>query len=166
MMGAGKSSVGRRLAARLDVPFHDADSEIEQAAGCCITEIFDRFGEAAFREGERKVIARLLNEPAHVLATGGGAFIDEATRAAIRAKATSVWLKAPVELLLARVGRRETRPLLRDGNPREILQRLLAEREPIYATADLCIPCEDGPHTAIVDRIIAAMAERDLLEPA
>jgi shikimate kinase len=165
MMGAGKSSVGRRLAATLDVPFHDADSEIEQAAGCAISEIFDRYGEAAFREGERKVIARLLNEPAHVLATGGGAFADPVTREAIRSKATSVWLKAPVDLLLARVGRRDSRPLLRDGNPRDTLERLLAEREPIYATADVCIESEDGPHSTAVDRIIAALAERDLLEP-
>lgn len=165
MMGAGKTTVGRRLAARLKVPFYDADSEIEQAAGCSITEIFDRYGEAAFRQGERKVIARLLCQPPHVLATGGGAFADEATREAIRANAISIWLKAPVDLLLARVGRRDTRPLLRDGDPRETLNRLLVQREPHYATADISISSEDGPHTSAVDTILAALAERDVLEP-
>jgi len=165
MMGAGKSSIGRRLATKLDVPFHDADYEIEQAAGCSISEIFDRYGEPAFRDGERRVIGRLLNEPPHILATGGGAFADEATRAAIGTKAISVWLKAPVDLLLARVGRRETRPLLRDGDPRETLERLLAQREPFYASADLCIESVDGPHSTAVDSIIEALAQRDLLEP-
>jgi shikimate kinase len=166
MMGAGKSSVGRRLAAKLGVSFCDADSEIEMAAGCSIADIFDRYGEAAFREGERKVIARLLREPPHVLATGGGAFIDEATRVDIASRATSIWLRAPVGLLMARVGRRETRPLLRTGDPREIMERLLKEREPIYATADLAVDSEDGPHQTAVDRILAVLEARDLLEPA
>ena len=121
MMGAGKSSVGRRLASRLDVPFRDADSEIEAAAGCSISDIFERFGEAAFREGERKVIARLLLEPPHILATGGGAFIEETTREQIKANTVSVWLRAPVELLLNRVVRRDTRPLLRGDDPRRII---------------------------------------------
>jgi shikimate kinase len=166
MMGAGKSSVGRRLAAKLDVPFRDADNEIEMAAGCSISEIFKRYGEAAFREGERKVIARLLRDPAHVLATGGGAFIDEATRADINSRATSVWLRAPIDLLMSRVGRRETRPLLTDGDPREIMERLLLEREPVYATADISVDSEDGPHQSAVDRILAALDGLDLLEPA
>ena len=139
MMGAGKSSVGRRLAAKLDVAFRDADAEIEAAAGCSISEIFDRFGEAGFREGERKVIIRLLGEAPHVLATGGGAFVDSQTRARIKEGAVSVWIKAPVDVLLARVSRRDTRPLLRNGNPREILERLLAERAPVYAQADLAV---------------------------
>lgn len=165
-MGAGKSSVGRRLAARLGVPFRDADSEIEAAAGCTISEIFERFGEANFRDGERRVIARLLAEPAHVLATGGGAFIDPATRAKIKADALSVWLRAPVELLLARVQRRETRPLLRQGDPKEILEKLLAERAPLYAEADLALDSEDGPHAAAVERIVAALQARGLLESA
>jgi shikimate kinase len=164
MMGAGKSSVGRRLAAKLDVPFRDADAEIETAAGCTISEIFDRIGEDAFRDGERRVILRLLGEPPHVLATGGGAFIDERTRSQIKTDAFSVWLRASVDLLAARVQRRETRPLLRNGNPREILERLLAEREPLYAQADISLDSEDGPHSAVVDRLIAALEARSLLE--
>lgn len=166
MMGAGKSSVGRRLAARLKVPFRDADSEIEAAAGCSINEIFDRYGEEAFRDGERKVIARLLALPPHVLATGGGAFIDAQTRVGIRKGAVSVWIKAPLELLLDRVQRRNTRPLLRNGDPREILEQLLEERNPIYAEADIHIESEDGPHGAQVERIIAALEERGLVEAA
>ena len=165
MMGAGKSSVGRRLAAKLGCDFRDADAEIETAAGCTISDIFERFGEDAFREGERKVIGRLLGEAPHVLATGGGAFINEATRARIKQDAISVWLRAPVELLLARVGRRDTRPLLRNGNPREILEKLLVEREPIYAEADFAVDSEDGPHNAAVERIIAALDSRGLLGP-
>ena len=118
MMGAGKTSIGRRLAARLGVPFRDADHEIEAAAGLTVAEIFERFGEAYFRDGERKVIARLLEEPPHVLATGGGAFMDEATRAAMKRAAFTIWLKAPVGLLLSRVKKRDTRPLLKDGDMR------------------------------------------------
>lgn len=159
MMGAGKSSVGRRLAVRLDVPFRDADSEIESAAGCTISEIFDRFGEAAFRDGERKVITRLLSEPPHVMATGGGAFADPATRDNLKQRTVTVWLKAPVELLLARTQRRDTRPLLRNGNPREILERLLTERAPIYALADFTVDSQDGPHTAAVERIVMMLTE-------
>ena len=160
MMGAGKSSIGRRLATKLGVPFRDADSEIESAAGCTIAEIFDRFGEPAFREGERKVIARLLSELPHILATGGGAFVDATTRENLKQSAVTVWLKAPVELLLARTQRRDTRPLLRTGDPREILERLLRERTPIYAEADFTIDSEDGPHTAAVDRIIEMLIHR------
>ena len=163
MMGAGKSSVGRRLAARLGVGFKDADSEIEQAAGCTIAEIFDRFGEDAFRDGERKVIARLLGEPAHVLATGGGAFIDPATRARLKESAITVWIKAPVAVLLARVQRRDNRPLLRGGNPRETLERLLGERMPIYAQADITVESDDGPHSMAVDQIVAALKTREVV---
>lgn len=166
MMGAGKSSVGRRLAAKLGVSFRDADAEIEAAAGCTISEIFDRFGEAAFRDGEFRVIGRLLTEPPHILATGGGAFIDPRTRAKIKANTVTVWLRASVGLLASRVNRRDTRPLLRDGDPTEIITRLLQEREPIYAEADIALDSEDGPHAAVVDRIIAALAERELLEKA
>ncbi len=164
-MGAGKSSVGRRLAAKLGVAFHDADAEIEDAAGCSISEIFDRFGEAAFRDGERKIVARLLSAPPHVLATGGGAFIDPDTRAKIRDTAISVWIKVPVDVLLSRVGRRDTRPLLREGNPREILAKLLEEREPVYAEADLIVESENGPHGTMVDKILDALSERDLVTP-
>ncbi len=160
MMGAGKSSVGRRLAARLAVPFRDADIEIESAAGCTISEIFERFGEAEFREGERRVISRLLTQAPHVLATGGGAFINEQTRAEIKREGISVWLRAPLEILVARVQRRETRPLLKNGDPRAILKDLLAIREPIYAEADVTIDTEDGPHGAVVDRIIQALDAR------
>lgn len=164
MMGVGKSSVGRRLAGRLDVPFRDSDSEIEAAAGCSINDIFDRYGEKAFRDGERKVISRLLSMPPHVLATGGGAFIDPAIRAEIKATAVTVWIKAPLELLVERVQRRNTRPLLREGDPRAIIARLLKEREPVYAEADIHVESEDGPHGAQVERILAALEERGLVE--
>jgi len=163
MMGAGKSSVGRRLAARLDMPFRDADAEIETAAGCAIAEIFRRYGETAFRECERKVIARLLREPPHVLATGGGALMDPSTRAEIAASAISIWLRTPVDLVVSRVSRRETRPLLHQGDPRETLERLLKEREPFYAQADLTIDADDGPHANAVERIVAALRERGLV---
>jgi shikimate kinase len=159
MMGAGKSSIGRRLAARLNVPFKDADTEIEAAAGCTISEIFERYGEPAFRDGERKVISRLLAEPPHVMATGGGAFMDAATRATLKQSAVTVWLRAPVDVLLARTQRRDTRPLLRGGNPRETIERLLAERTPIYAQADHTLDSEDGPHGASVEQIVALLSE-------
>src|SRR5689334_3312040 len=159
MMGAGKTSVGRRLASTLGVPFRDADAEIELAAGCTINEIFELYGEPAFRAGERKVIARLLAEPPHVLATGGGAFIDQGTRAELKERAVTIWLKAPVELLLARTQRRDTRPLLRDGDPRATLERLLDERAPIYALADFTVDSREGPHTTVVERIVAMVSE-------
>ena len=166
MMGAGKSSVGRRLAARLGVTFRDADSEIEIAAGCPVTEIFDRFGEQAFRDGERKVIARLLGEAPHILATGGGAFIDATTRTQLREKTVTVWIKVPVDVLMKRVQRRNTRPLLRTADPRATLERLLEERTPIYAQADLVVESDDGPHSAAVDQILAALKERRVCEDA
>jgi shikimate kinase len=157
MMGAGKSSIVRRLANRLNVEFRDADAEIESAAGCTISEIFERFGEPAFREGERKVIARLLTEAPHIIATGGGAFVDPSTREKLKQQAVTIWLKAPLEILLARTQRRDTRPLLRNNDPRATLERLLAERTPIYAEADLTIDSEDGPHTEVVERIVAML---------
>ncbi|MBV9990472.1 MAG: shikimate kinase [Alphaproteobacteria bacterium] len=160
MMGAGKSSVGRRLAARLGVAFKDADSEIEEAAGAPVIEIFERYGEAAFRDGERKVIARLLGEEPHVLATGGGAFVDPQTRARLKESAVTVWIKAPVDVLLARVQRRDTRPLLRNGDPRGTLERLLAARTPIYQEADVTVESDDGPHATAVDRIVSALKQR------
>jgi shikimate kinase len=164
MMGAGKTSVGRRLASILGVPFRDADAEIELAAGCTINEIFERFGEPAFRAGERKVIARLLGDPAHVLATGGGAFMDAETRARIKERAVSIWLKANIELLLERVTRKDTRPLLRNTDNRTALERLLAEREPIYALADITVESDDGPHDAVIKRILAALETRAVKE--
>jgi shikimate kinase len=164
MMGVGKSSVGRRLASRLDVAFRDADSEIEAAAGCSINEIFDRYGEDAFRDGERKVLARLLGKEPHVLATGGGAFIDDEIRAGIKTTCVSVWLKAPLDLLVERVSRRNTRPMLRHGDLRENVARLLEAREPIYAEADLVVESEDGPHGKQVERILKALEERGFVE--
>ncbi len=164
MMGAGKSSLGRKLANRLGAPFRDADAEIEAAAGCSITEIFARFGESGFREGERRVILRLLGLEPHVLATGGGAILDADTRARIAERAVSIWLRAPLELLLARIGRRDSRPLLRGGNTREKLERLLTEREPLYAQADIVVDAADGPHSLAVERIMAALAGKGIVD--
>jgi len=160
MMGAGKTSVGRRLASGLGVPFKDADAEIELAAGCTINEIFERFGEPAFRDGERKVIARLLTEPPHVLATGGGAFIDPETRERVKQDAVSIWLRARLDLLMERVLRKDNRPLLRNTDSRATLERLLKEREPFYAQADIIIESDEGPHEAVVRRILAALDAR------
>ncbi len=163
LMGAGKSAIGRRLAARLGLPFVDADREIEAAAGCTIEDIFERFGEPAFRAGERRVILRLLSEPVHVLATGGGAFMDAEIRAAVKAQGISVWLRADLELLLRRVSRRTDRPLLKGGDPREILERLMATRYPVYAEADLVVDSLDGPAEAMVEAVLAALAGHPLL---
>lgn len=160
LMGVGKTSIGRRLAQRLGLPFVDADAEIEAAAGCTIEEIFERHGESAFRDGERRVIARLLGEPPHVLATGGGAFMDQATRALMRERAVTVWLRADLELMLVRVARRNNRPLLKAGEPRAVLERLIAARYPIYAEADISVDSIDGPPEATVERVLAALAER------
>lgn len=158
MMGAGKSAIGRRLAQRLGVPFVDADAEIERAAGCTIAEIFEKHGEAVFRDGERRVIARLLQGPVGVLATGGGAFMDPETRARIRARAISVWLKADLDTLVERVARRNHRPLLQNGDPRQILERLIAVRYPIYAEADITVETGDAPTAATVERVIEGIA--------
>jgi shikimate kinase len=157
LMGAGKTAIGRRLAARFGLPFVDADQEIEEAAGCSVADIFERYGEPAFRDVERRVIARLLHEPVHVLATGGGAFMDERTRALIAERGISLWLRADLEVLLARTGRRSDRPLLRDGNPRDILARLKTEREPIYARADVVVDSLDGPPEETVERAMLAV---------
>ncbi|MBI1239977.1 MAG: shikimate kinase [Alphaproteobacteria bacterium] len=157
LMGSGKSTIGRRLASALGLPFHDADVEIETAAGCSVSEFFEKYGEPAFRAGERRVIARLLDGPRHVLATGGGAFMDAETRALIRAKAVSVWLRADLDVLMARVSRRNTRPLLAKGNPRETMERLMRERYPLYAEADITIESIDGPHDQVVRQVLGAL---------
>jgi shikimate kinase len=158
MMGAGKSAIGRRLAQRLGLPFLDADAEIERAAGATIAEIFEKHGEAVFRDGERRVIARLLDGPVGVLATGGGAFMDTETRARIRNRAITVWLKADLDTLVERVSRRGHRPLLKNGDPREILTRLMAQRDPIYAEADITVETGHAPTAATVERVIEALA--------
>jgi shikimate kinase len=158
MMGAGKSSVGKRLAQALDLPFKDADEEIERAAGLTIADIFALRGEAEFREGERRVIARLLDEPPHVLATGGGAFVNPGTRALVRKKkALAIWLRADPEVLARRVGRKDHRPLLRGKDPRQVLTDLLAQREGAYRQADLIVDSNDGPHQHTVDAILAGL---------
>jgi shikimate kinase len=158
LMGAGKTNIGRRLAARLNLPFFDSDHEIERAAGETVEEIFANRGEQAFREGERRVIARLLAQPPHVLATGGGAFMDAKTRAVIARRAVSLWLRADLDVLAARVSRRGNRPLLKGGDPRTILAGLMERRYPIYAEADLAIDSGDAPPEATVARAIAALA--------
>ena len=160
LMGAGKTAIGHRLAARLALPFVDADSEVEAAAGRTINEIFERHGEAAFRDGERRVIARLLDGPRRVLAIGGGAFIDADTRALIGREAISVWLRAELEVLVRRTARRDSRPLLKRGNPRQILDRLIEERYPIYAQADIVVDSVDGPPEDTVDNVLAALERR------
>lgn len=157
MMGAGKSSVGRRLAARLAIPFVDADAEIEQAAVMSIAEIFESHGEPYFRAGEVRVIARLLEHGPQVLATGGGAFINAQTRANIRAKGISVWLKADLDVLTRRLKRRSDRPLLKTSDPVATLVNLLAEREPIYGEADFTVVSRDTSHEIIVDEIVAGV---------
>jgi shikimate kinase len=159
LMGAGKSSIGRRLAIVLGLPFLDADTEIEAAAGLTIEEIFAREGEAGFRHGERRVIARLLDNPTQILATGGGAFMDPATRALIRERTISIWLKADIDLLLARVVRRNNRPLLKQGDPRTVLARLVEERYSIYAEADLTVESVDGPPEATLERVLDALGK-------
>jgi shikimate kinase len=155
MMGVGKSSIGRRLAARLGIPFVDADGEIERAAQMSIADFFARHGEAAFRSGEARVIARLLNGGPQVLATGGGAVMDPGTRALIRNKGVSIWLSAEFELLLRRISKRKAdRPMLQTDDPAATLRELLAVREPIYAQADLTVQSRDVPHDAVVGEIV------------
>lgn len=159
MMGAGKSSIGRRLALTLDIPFVDADTEIEKAAGMSIPDIFESQGEAYFRAGEARVIARLLDHGPNVLATGGGAYMNAQTRALIRERGVSVWLKAELDVLLKRVRRRADRPLLKDGDPAVTLERLIAERYPVYGEADITVMSRDVPHETIVGEIIAALTD-------
>lgn len=159
MMGAGKTAIGRRLAERLDCPFLDADDEIETAAGCSISDIFALHGEAAFRDGERRVIKRLLDCSPTVLATGGGAFMDADIRQAVHDKGISIWLRADIETLWQRVRRRDHRPLLETENPRETLERLIQDRNPTYAEADITVDSDVGPLCKTVDRVMDAIEE-------
>jgi shikimate kinase len=160
MMGAGKSTIGRRLAARLRLPFLDADSEIEAAAGMTIPEIFEIHGEPHFRDGEARVIARLLESGPAVLATGGGSFMREETRERIGSKAVSVWLKADADIIMRRVKRRADRPLLQTADPAATVSRLMTEREPVYRYADITIASRDVPHDKIVDECLEALHRR------
>jgi shikimate kinase len=157
LMGAGKTSIGRRLAARLGLPFVDADDEIEAAAGSSIDDIFERLGEAGFRDGERRVIARLLDGPPIVLATGGGAFLDAKTRERIATKGISVWLRADIDTLVRRTSRRNNRPLLKNGEPREILTRLMKQRHPIYQLADIVVDSFDAPAEETLQHVFDAV---------
>lgn len=159
LMGAGKTKVGRRLAVRLNLPFFDSDNEIEAAAGETIEEIFRNRGEAVFRDGERRVIARLLTQPTHILATGGGAFMDPTTRAAIARRGVSVWLRADLDVLVARVARRSNRPLLQEKDHREVMAALVERRHPVYAEADLVVDSGAGPAEQTVLRVIAALGD-------
>lgn len=159
LMGCGKSAVGRRLAARLGLPFVDADEEIEKAAGQSIEDIFTEHGEPYFREGERKVLARLMRSGPQVLATGGGAFMNPETRAAITERGISVWLKADLPLLVRRVGKRNNRPLLKGGDPEAVMRKLMDLRYPVYAQADITVESRDVPHEVIVAEIIERLAE-------
>jgi shikimate kinase len=156
-MGAGKSKIGRRLAARFNLPFFDSDHEIEMAAGESIEEIFANRGERAFRDGERRVIARLLAQPIHVLATGGGAFMDEMTRRVIERRGVSLWLRADLDILVSRVSRRSNRPLLKVGDTRTVLGELIEQRYPVYAEANVMIESGEGSPEVTVTRAIAAL---------
>ena len=170
MMGAGKTSIGKRLATRLEVPFADADNEIEAAADMTVAEIFVKYGEPEFRRLERSVIARLLGEKPRVLATGGGAYMDETNRAAIKTGAFTIWLKAPIDILLDRVRKRQeadqTRPLLANDDMRGTLERLLVQREPAYALADMVLESGNEPHAVLLDKIVVALAFHGLCEGA
>lgn len=166
LMGAGKSAIGRRVATAIGARFLDADREIEAAAGMTIPDIFESRGEAEFRDGERRVIARLLDESPVVLATGGGAFMDAETRAVMAEKATTIWMRADLDVLVKRCGRRSNRPLLKNGDPREILGRLIEARYPVYAESDVEVYSRDEPHEVAVNEIIDALTARgDLVMP-
>lgn len=160
LMGAGKSTVGRRLARRLRLPFVDSDAAIEDAVGLSAGEVFQRYGEAEFRDGERRLVARLVEGGVRVIATGGGAYVNEQTRQLLNERAITVWLDAPVDLLAERTARRpETRPMLKDGDRAETLERLIGERGPKYAEAHIRIPSSGGSHAEVVDAIVAALQE-------
>lgn len=156
-MGAGKSTVGRRLARRLGLPFVDSDAAIEDAAGYSAAEIYERYGEADFRDGERRLVARLIDGEVRVIATGGGAFVDPRTRQLLNERAITIWLDAPVEVLATRTSRRDTRPLLRNGDPKGTLERLAQERGPSYAEAHIHVKSGNGAHSEVVESILAAL---------
>lgn len=156
-MGAGKSTIGRRLGQAVGLPFIDSDNEIVEAAGCSISDIFESYGEAIFRDLEKRVMLRLVGGEPAVIATGGGAFINPDIRAAIQEKAVSIWLKADLDILVERVSRRDTRPLLREGDKGEILAKLIDERYPIYAQANICIDSNAGLHDMVVEQIVSAL---------
>ncbi len=158
LMGAGKSSIGRRLASELKLPFKDADTEIETASNLSVSEFFEKHGERAFRDGERKVIARLLDGPRQVLATGGGAFMDKDTQSLIEKKGLSVWLRADLDVIYKRCMKRNSRPLLRNGNPKATLKKLMEDRYPVYGKADITIDSGEGPHEIVVEKIINALS--------
>jgi shikimate kinase len=163
LMGAGKTSIGKRLAVSLDMPFSDADQEIERAAGKTINDIFAENGEAYFRDGERRVIARLLAEGSKVMATGGGAFMNAETRARIADAGISIWLRADLDTLMMRVARRDNRPLLKATDPRGVMEKLIRERYPVYALADVTVESRDVPHELIVEELIGALLACDKL---
>ncbi len=157
LMGAGKSAIGRRLGEQINVPFADSDAEIEERQGCSVSDIFEYAGEPAFRKMERETIAADLERPPHILATGGGAFIQPETRAIIKARGISVWLKADIEVLLERVSRKSTRPLLEQGDKHTVLARLMEERYPIYAEANIVVRSDESPHQQVIDNILTAL---------
>jgi shikimate kinase len=159
LMGVGKSSVGRRLANALGLPFRDADAEVEAAAARSIPDIFAELGEPAFREGERRVIARLLDEPPHVLATGGGAFMDPKTRGLIKQKAISIWLKTDLEVLARRVSRKDNRPLIAGRDPMDVLKAQAEARYSVYGEADITVETGDAAHHVTVDQLLRALTE-------
>lgn len=163
LMGCGKSSVGRRLAARLDIPFIDADDEIERAAQKTIPEIFADHGEVSFRDGERRVIRRLLQSGPQVLATGGGAYMNAETRAAIRSSGIAIWLRAELPVLMRRVMKRDNRPLLKVDDPEAVMRGLMDKRYPVYAEAELVVESRDVPHEVIVDEIVAMLEAHPLI---
>jgi shikimate kinase len=160
LMGAGKSTIGRRLAGVMSLPFVDSDNEIVEAAGCSIADIFESYGEAIFRDLEQRVLLRLAASEPCVIATGGGAFINPEIRAALKEKTVTVWLNADLTILLERVSRRDTRPLLKTGDKGAILGRLMEERYPVYAQADIVIDSNAGLHETVVDNILAALKQR------
>jgi len=159
LMGVGKSTVGRRLASRLRLPFVDSDAAIEDASGFSAAEVFERYGESDFRDGERRLVARLVEGEVRVIATGGGAFVDPSTRKLLNERAITVWLDAPVEILAERTARRNTRPLLRNNDPKGTLERLSEERRPSYAEAHVHVKSGDGAHRDVVEAIVAAIED-------